>query len=540
MFSDDDPVVRAYAQARIRECRRSKASRMPAWLAERRASYRDRLEAMARQSFEETGIWFLSRGASRQKDEQETYAVWGDLLFFRKMEELPYYSEENLRKAVEFWRSWQNLRTGRLYNPFYQDPQHPEVLRQSPGNRTDYSADTINNKYIVNILAKLGSELPMPCNWHSHADAGVDTFDQIWDALAQWSSAHGGAFPVSAAFELDAGKLDKIPQVEAGMAALVRAYSAETGMWRPEPLAGFPWRDYTPSAGFKVISRICGYVGMENYPLAKLKTAVDNLLAHRAELYEHPAMARNYGEIFAHHIAISDYRCEEQLDAMEECLQGFYKPAWWENTGDACYCVFGSALIGGFMNWEDFDFEQAFAEWTRFAHGCNLKWRFVACPFGNWVNALPKEPEAVAGPSGHDAARYGLKARNRAHWAKKVREILPQQEARVRADAAGQGEAEWVFTLSERQAAELKAPYLKAAWSGAYDVSLNGEAVKQVRYNLPDLPVGWLVPDKAARTLRPGANRVTARLVGPGKEPRPGAPLSTAKPFLRLGLISWH
>lgn len=531
----------SFARRQVELARRQTPTRMPEWLRRLRTSYRARLAATAQRCHEETGMWFFARGAARDTDEQESYAVWADLLYFGDLRSLPGYSPENHRKAVEFWRSWQNLQTGRLYNPLYQDPQKPEMTRSAPGNRGDYSPERINVKYVASILTKLGAGLPLPLNTDAQADSGVDTFDRMWQWLPQWMTSPAGAFPVAAARELDAGLLDRLPEVEAGMGALVRAYNRETGMWRPEPLAGFPWRDYQPSSGFKIISRICGYVGMENFPKSVLETGIDNLLAHKSELYDHPATARNYGETFAHHLTLTDYRREEQLAAMEECLNGFRKPEHWENTGDGAYCVFGSGLIGAFMNWEDLPFDQALGEWQRFAHGSAMKWRFVADPFGHWVNAMRKEPQAVLGHPAYDLARYGLKARNREHWSREVIDIIPQREASLEQTGGGEGGmAEIVFTLTPEQTAQIEAPCLKATWSGAYDVSLNNSPVKQVRYNLPDVPAGWLVPESAAATLRAGENRVQMHLIGPGKEQKPGAPLSSARPFIRIGLFDWR
>jgi hypothetical protein len=151
-------------------------------------------------------IWFLARGASRITDEQETHAVWGDLLRFGDLTTLPGYSKENHRQAIEFWQSWQNRKTGRLYNPLYQDPQNPEVERDTPGNRGDYSAGAINVKYIPAILDILGAKLPGPVNTATHADAGVDTFDQLWRWIPQWATSPAGAFPVAAARQVDGGK----------------------------------------------------------------------------------------------------------------------------------------------------------------------------------------------------------------------------------------------------------------------------------------------------------------------------------------------
>ena len=536
----DGDAIYAFARQRIEETRRQQITKMPAGLKKNREAYRDWLAAIAQKSYTQTGIWFLARGEGRKKDEQETNAVWGWLLLFDDLETLPGYSKENHQQAIEFWQSWQNRKTGRIYNPLYQDPQNPEVKRNTPGNRKDYSADTINVKYIPSILDKLGAKLPGPVNIAAHADADVDTFDQIWNRIPQWSTSPSGAFPIIAARQVDGGNLEKIPQVEAGMSALVRAYNKETGMWRPEPLEGFPWRHYQPSSGFKIIARLCGYVGMENFPENVLKTAIDNLLAHKGELYADVSTARNYGETMAHYMMLTDYRHDELLDAMELCLEGFRDPKAWEDTATGCYCVFGCGFIGAFMNWEDLPFDQAMPQWMRFEHGCKMKWRFVAGPYGNWVNVIPKKPEAILGHADYDVKKYGLKARSQAHWAKKTTDVIPPEDITLTLAATGRREGTFTFALTQDQLANLKAPYLKATWSGAYDVSLNGKPVKQVRYNLPDVPAGWHVPPAAAKTLRVGENTVTAKLIGPGKEPKPGAPLATRKPFLRLGVIDWQ
>lgn len=537
------PAASAYtfARQRVEAARRQTPTKMPAWLKEQRAAYLNRMLSAAQKSFEETGIWFLARGASRVTDEMETAAVWGGPLAFVKLEEMPGYSEERRQQAIEFWQSWQNRKTGRLYNPLYQDPQNPEIKRNTPGNRKDYSPDAINLKYVPAILGMLRAKLPAPCKTEAHADAAEETFDRLWEEIAQWSSSHSGIFPVNAARELDAGRLEKIPQVEAGMGALVRAYNKETGMWRPEPLKGFPWQDYPPSSGFKIISRLCGYVGMENFPEALTKTAIDNLLAHRSELYAEPATARNYSETMAHYLMLTDYRHGDLLDAMEECLNGFRSPTVWENTGTGTYCQFGTGLIGAFMNWEDLPFDRAMQEPGRFEHGCKMKWRFVADPFGNWVNAIPKRPEEIYGHLDYDVGKYGLKARNKAHWAKKIMDVIPQRDVVLTLGTEGKtGRGTFVFALTQDQLARRGALYLKATWRGAYDVSLNGEPVKQVRYDMPDLPVGWYVPATAAGTLRAGENAVSVNLIGAGKEQKPGAPPSEGPLFVRLGVIVWE
>jgi hypothetical protein len=93
--------------------------------------------------------------------------------------------------------------------------------------------------------------------------------------------------------------------------------------------------------------------------------------------------------------------------------------------------------------------------------------------------------------------------------------------------------------LTKEQLEELKEPYLSATWSGFFEVLLNGEPVKTVQYNLADVSAGWYVPRSAARTLHVGENIITVKLLGPGKEQKPGAPLSKAIPSLQLGVIEW-
>ena len=366
--SNADPIYQ-FARQRVEEARRQKMTKMPAWLKNNREAYRNRLASTAQECYEQTGIWFFARGAARDKDEQETVAVWSDLLIFGDIETLPGYSKENHQQAIEFWQSWQNLETGRIYNPLYQDPQNPEVKRNTPGNRDDYSAETINVKYIPHILKMLGADLPGPVNAITHADVDKDTFDELWGWIPQWATSPAGAFPVEAARQLDDGDLEKIPQVEAGMGALVRAYNKETGMWRPEPLEGFPWRDYQPSSGFKIIARICGYVGMENFPEHILTVAIDNLLSHKSELYAEVSTARNYGETMAHYIMLTDYRHDEFARCNGGMFEWIPRSEVWESTGTGSYCVFGSGMIGAFMNWEDLPFDRALQQWMRFEHG---------------------------------------------------------------------------------------------------------------------------------------------------------------------------
>jgi len=238
---------------------------------------------------------------------------------------------------------------------------------------------------------------------------------------------------------------------------------------------------------------------------------------------------------------LTDYRHDELLDAMALCLEGFRDPKAWENTGTGSYCIFGHAFIGAFMNWSDLTFDQAMPQYFRFEHGCKMKWRFVAGPYGRWVNVIRKRPEEVFGNPGYDVKKYGLKARNKTHWARKVTEITPQRDAVLKVDSAKKtGEGALTFSLTREQLATLRAPYLKATWSGAYDVYLNGRLVKRVCYNLPDVPAGWYIPPDAAKTLHVGENTITVKLSGPGKETSPGAPLATRTPFLRLGLITWQ
>ena len=170
-----------------------------------------------------------------------------------------------------------------------------------------------------------------------------------------------------------------------------------------------------------------------------------------------------------------------------------------------------------------------------------MKWRFVAGPYGNWVNVIPKKPEEIFGHSDYDVKKYGIKARNREHWQKKIIDIIPQQEVALRLDTSGEtGEGTFIFSLTRDQLANMQAPYLKATWRGPYDISLNGEPVKQVRYNLPDVPAGWYISPSAASTLHVGENTVTVTLIGPGKDQKTEAPLSEEAPFIRLGVVKWQ
>jgi hypothetical protein len=204
---------------------------------------------------------------------------------------------------------------------------------------------------------------------------------------------------------------------------------------------------------------------------------------------------------------------------------------------------FRSGSVDVSARWPPFTFPSHLgnSECRTIEHGCTMKWRFVADPYGNWVNVLTKAPEAIYGQPKYDVRLYGLKARNNAHWSKAISDVVPQHDAKVRlldGDQSGDGTLE--ITLTKEQRAGLKSPYLTATWSGAFDVYLNGTLVKKVRYNLPDTTAGWYVPTEAAKTLHVGDNLISLKLIGPGKDQKPGAPLSKSKPFARLGLIDWR
>ncbi|MFV2069954.1 MAG: hypothetical protein ACC645_23555, partial [Pirellulales bacterium] len=53
----------AFARQRVEEAGRPRTTRMPAWLKANRDAYRDRLAAVAQESFAQTGVWFLARAA---------------------------------------------------------------------------------------------------------------------------------------------------------------------------------------------------------------------------------------------------------------------------------------------------------------------------------------------------------------------------------------------------------------------------------------------------------------------------------------------
>jgi hypothetical protein len=133
--------------------------------------------------------------------------------------------EEARRQQMTQMPAWLKKNREVLRDQMAVVAQNPEVKRHTPGNRDDYSAEAINVKYIPGILAMLGAELPRPVNVASHADAGDDTFDELWEWIPQWMTSPSGMFPVLAAREVDEGNLEKIPQTETGRTTSRRADS---------------------------------------------------------------------------------------------------------------------------------------------------------------------------------------------------------------------------------------------------------------------------------------------------------------------------
>lgn len=511
------PELFRHAANMLEKARWPEETAMPDWIRERLNGYRDNLLAQARSSWEESGQWFFSRGAARDNDEQETVAVWVDVLQFVSLQELPGYSEENRQSAIAFWKSWQNRETGVMYNPRYQNPQKPEEMYLKPEDEKLYyrqkyhngMPNAVNDKYIVVILRALGSEPDIPVS-----STGMIAYENLWAHIERSESSPAGGLPVNMLY--GEGWEEKLPAIEAGFGAILRGYDRENGLWRIAPPARFD--QYTPSAGFKIIARLSGYCGLVNYPQEVIKNGIDALIAHREELNGTPDLARNWGEMTVHYLTITDYRREELFAILQKCLEGFRDPAWWESTKTASYCIFGSGMIGGILHWKELSYEKIPQMELRFKQGGDLNVRLEGDPYGNWVNIFPKPPEE---------AGKTMKELTAEAWKRKIETI--RQPVRFHPDNGTPME----FSFASEG---LSRPYLSASWAGKYEVFVNGHLVKRLEYDLPEHKAGLYIPTEYLSEN----NVVGVRYGGKGKQPLPGEPETAARPFMEIGVIDWR
>jgi hypothetical protein len=487
------------------------------------------LKERAERSYKQTGRWYYMKhdngdcGDTVWWDEVSSDRVYVQLQgLLGGIENLPNYSPENHRKAIEFYQSWQDEKTGLFHNPHFVDPWNPSSKRSTDGyNARQYRG--VNQKYLPGLLAALGSA-PLFEVAEDRKLAEEDVASTVRDLeKALMHGARGSRLGNQVtrqiwiiADHIDKGKTELIPDYEYLMALLLRRFHSGSG------LLGKPrFADYTTSAdNVKCNARIIGYIGLENFPYRK--ALADSLAnAFRTKGVRDPGAIRNWAYLCTLVLQQTDHRNDDLYTAIENLVKGFAK------GGNPGYAWMALSTSTAWLHWDIAPCE-AFEDPSVALcyNGVNRPYRSVVGPFGRWVNLIPRELDERYGAPGFSWEQHGLRARNSIHEERKVVRVLPPSpEAWTKStDKQGRLVRRRVFNLDNNT---LDHPYLMARWDGQCEVYLNDVLVKKVSGNVPDY-CGLYVPEAAARTLKKTDNVILAKALSPD-------PSTT----FDVGLIDW-
>jgi hypothetical protein len=116
----------------VKHLRQTAQQKTPDWA---RAVFEEKVRVLkerAERSYKQTGRWYYVKhdngdcGDTVWWDEVSSDRVYVQLQgLLGGIENLPNYSPENHRKAIEFYQSWQDEKTGLFHNPHFVDPGIP-------------------------------------------------------------------------------------------------------------------------------------------------------------------------------------------------------------------------------------------------------------------------------------------------------------------------------------------------------------------------------------------------------------------------------
>ena len=497
-------VMDKYALESLRKVRRKEVGQEPEWSRAAYARNEAELYGRARSDFEQYGRFYFSqdKGQFSRKiiwDEVATARAWGYLAVENGLESLPGYSQENLKKAIEFWQTWQNRETGEFWNPRLTDPQNPDPKT------------SINNKYVPGILLQLGTEPLYPYSLSGKAKITRQMLEE--DAHPN----HGGMKNYEAFRQIcrDPGKAHMIPAVEWATGRFARMTRSDNGLTRKV----HDYSSYGQTCNeLKLYGRNCRFIGIENWPYRK--KMADALIKHASDSAGGDAgLMRNNIELLMVCLYEYEYRRDELLDAIEVVFNGFREQVERDDQverNDFDYFTAGENRAGAMLHWNNY---ADASEWG-YLCGAELPYRLVVGPYGKFANIIKKKPEEILGHPDYSLDKYFITARNRKHEASKITEIYPHGTWRH----DGAGEKSWQVKMG---GAQLKAPYFCATWKGDYEILIDGVKAKEVITNLDEVG-GLRIADEAAAELKKDEVTLTAKCV----KPADGS-------FISLGLIDW-
>lgn len=519
-LSEESALLARISYENVKHLRHPAKQKTPDWVRkvfeEKVCALKERLE----RNYKETGLWYYVKSEESDSggkvwwDESATHRVYVTLQgFLGGIENLPHYSPENHKKAIDFWQSWQNEETGLFYNPFFVDPANPTVRRKTEGydpriyHRRGKDIEKVNQKYVPLVLGGLGTAPLYKVEEErrlTKENIGVSVEDT---AKTLKKGARGQTIGNQVtrqiwlmADHIDSGRTELIPDYERLMSLLLRRFDSRTG------LLGKPrFSDYVTSGNnVKCNARIIGYIGLENNPhRRKLADALAQAFSRKG--VRQSGAVRNWSYLTTLVLQQTDHRSKDLYTAIENLVKRF------ANGGQAGYSWMALSTATAWLHWDIADCE-AFPGEPSVAlcyNGLNRPYRSVVGPFGRWVNLIPRELDETYGSSGFSWEKHSLRARNAAHEKRKVVEIVPASAEgwSKSTDEKGRAILKRAFSLDGK---ELQAPYLKAKWKGSFELYLNDVLIKRVSGSFPDY-CGFYVPDAAAATLKKGDNVIVAK-----------------------------
>jgi hypothetical protein len=269
---------------------------------------------------------------------------------------LPAFDEQAKRKALQFWQSWQDPKTGR-----FTDPRDPS--RQ------------VNEKYVLILLKAFGGEplYPLVGSVESLAKDAAGNPDPTvflcrtqedpdWDQGGWSVGSHTGKMAAELFELIHAGQTELVPALEQGMNQILSHQNPATGMWGPStaPLSG------QLGGALKVINRFYFRMGML---VPHTKELADSLIAHEQNGDWHRwgediCVPHNVVILVSYCLEASDYRREDLWGVLESKAREYQE---WVNPDGSLLLrrgvrdavgyeqthVAGLRFIGLYLHWTD-------------------------------------------------------------------------------------------------------------------------------------------------------------------------------------------
>jgi hypothetical protein len=530
--------------------RRPKKIPMPVNAKELFDAHMDDLEAIAKKEYEQTGMWYLVRSETlgyEGNDEGATSTIYNGLQIKYRFDQLPNYSSENHRKAVEYWQSWQNSETGVFINPRFDDPQNPKDLK------SELEKASGTQKGITGMIGSLGAE-PLYPDYSALSTDEID-LEMLWDSLVErgpgFASSYAGKMASIMKSRYEQGDRWIKYLLENFTSVLISKLKPESGLTKVDGFHDYPNSENT----LKMLGRIIGYLGVQNLP--HMMKMTDTLLKFHHEMMwgGSPGCLRNYTDMLIWCLFYNDYRREEIYEAIEEMATAIkYVPE--EPWGNKGYRMHNIRLAGTLLNWDGMNDDNLLFTGGLPLWGLAYRFQAFVGPFGHWINLEDKEPCEVAGHPDFEYEKYGLEART----AEMRRSVIKNKCEPVEQDgwhyvelnkntsashatlscenmAFGKPDFAGMKKVFLKQSVELKGtadykmPFLKVKFKGSFDIYLNGVLIKRI---VPEILIkqwgwcGFLISKEQRHALRDGLNIISVEFTK--HEP---------DSYISVGVIDW-